>query len=60
MDFSNQKNDGVILDIKNVDGDGEILPVYSDKGTRGNLIVFAINYNVLRIMSGMSGLAYMC
>ena len=26
--------------------------------TTGNLVIFAVNYNVLRIMSGMGGLAY--
>ena len=60
MNFTNQKNDGVILDIKNVDDKEAILPVYSQKNITGNLQVFAVNYNVLRIMSGMSGLAYMC
>ena len=29
-----------------------------DKNTGGNINIYAINYNVLRIMSGMGGLAY--
>ena len=31
---------------------------FTGAGTGGTLIVFAVNYNVLRIMSGMGGLAY--
>jgi hypothetical protein len=27
-------------------------------GTAADLTIFAVNYNVLRIMSGMGGLAY--
>ena len=32
--------------------------IFTGGGTRANLTVWAVNYNVLRIMSGMGGLAY--
>ena len=41
-----------ILEIKNLNTNGRQMD------TQSTLTVFAINYNVLRIMSGMGGLAY--
>jgi len=39
--------------------DNAVLQIdYTDKTAAKNLKVFAVNYNVLRIMSGMGGLAY--
>ena len=38
--------------------DNAVLNVNHDTVTSGNMCIYAVNYNVLRIMSGMGGLAY--
>jgi hypothetical protein len=42
------------------DGNGcvDVNPVLVPVAFNGNLLVYTVNYNVLRIMSGMGGMAY--
>jgi hypothetical protein len=38
--------------------DSAILTVGNKSAVDGNINIYAVNYNVLRILSGMGGLAY--
>jgi len=48
--------DTAVINIDNIFNNGTALTVYDI--TKANLYVYATNYNVLRILSGMGGLAY--
>jgi hypothetical protein len=43
--------------VMNMAGDNTVGPTVNDTGD-WNVRVYAVNYNVLRVMSGMGGLAY--
>lgn len=57
INFQKQKNITDKKNVKNMISKKIVLP-YSQSEYTGKLKVFAINYNVLKIMSGMAGLAY--
>ena len=57
INFQNQDNINDEKNIKNMVGDKITIP-YSQSKYTGKLKIFAINYNVLRIKSGVAGLAY--
>ena len=45
------------LNMSRIDTATAIVDI-ADGGTEGSLHMYAVNYNVLRILSGMGGLAY--
>jgi hypothetical protein len=56
--FSRIDTSTLVINIGGAEPDGTAIAVSPDSDATWNVRVYAINYNILRVMSGMGGLAY--